>query len=102
MTESITNQDIKPGMLVYFRHRQWVVLPSNDKDIVQLKPIGGSDAEATAVYRPLQLPSDSMYKAEFQYPEKKIWQIFNRLKFYTMPPNYLSEMLVVLSVVWAN
>ena len=71
MTESITNQDIKPGMLVYFRHRQWVVLPSNDKDIVQLKPIGGSDAEATAVYRPLQLPSDSMYKAEFQYPEKK-------------------------------
>lgn len=71
MTESITNQDIKPGMLVYFRYRQWVVLPSNDKDIVQLKPIGGSDAEATAVYRPLQLPSDSMYKAEFQYPGKK-------------------------------
>jgi SNF2 family DNA or RNA helicase len=33
-----------------------------------LKPIGGSDAETTAVYRPLQLPSDTMEKAEFQYP----------------------------------
>lgn len=71
MAESITNQQIKPGMLVYFRYRQWIVLPSNDKDIVQLKPIGGSDAETTAVYRPLQLPSDRMEKAEFQYPTKK-------------------------------
>lgn len=68
MTETITNQDIKPGMLVYFRYRQWVVLPSADKNILMLKPVGGSDAETTAVYRPLQLPSDTMEKAEFQHP----------------------------------
>ncbi|MDR1897715.1 MAG: DEAD/DEAH box helicase [Prevotellaceae bacterium] len=71
MTDIITGQDIKPGMLVHFRHRQWVVLPSNDKDIIQLKPIGGSDAEATAVYRPLQIPSDIMRKTEFQYPTEE-------------------------------
>lgn len=68
MTGIITNQDIKPGMLVYFRYRQWVVLPSADKNILMLKPVGGSDAETTAVYRSLQLPSDTMEKAEFQYP----------------------------------
>ena len=70
MTEVNNNQEINPGMLVYFRHRQWVVLPSNDKDIVQLKPIGGSEAETTAVFRPLGIPLDKMEKAEFQYPTK--------------------------------
>jgi superfamily II DNA or RNA helicase len=68
MTKIITGQDIKPGMLVYFRYRQWVVLPSSDKEIILLKPSGGSDAEITAVYRPLHIPSDEMYKTEFSYP----------------------------------
>jgi len=71
MTTTITTHDIKPGMLVYFRHRQWVVLPSNDKNIIPLKPIGGSDAEITAVYRPLQLPTDTIEKAEFSHPTKE-------------------------------
>ena len=71
MTDIISGQDIKPGMLVYFRYRQWVVLPSNDKDIILMKPIGGSDAETTAVYRPLHIPSEVMRKTEFQYPSSE-------------------------------
>jgi len=71
MAQTILSPDIKPGMLVWFRRRQWVVLPSNDKDIIPLKPIGGSDAEITAVYRPLKLPTDTMEKAEFCAPTQE-------------------------------
>ncbi len=66
--EEISSQNIKPGMLVEFRHRQWVVLPNEDTDIILLKPIGGSDAEITGVYRPLFIPTDQIVRADFPAP----------------------------------
>lgn len=68
--EEISSQNIKPGMLVEFRHRQWVVLPNEDSEIILLKPIGGSDAEITGVYRPLSIPTDQIVRADFPAPTK--------------------------------
>ena len=41
------------GSLVSARGREWVVLPSDDKDLLVVKPLGGSDEEITGVYLPL-------------------------------------------------
>ena len=43
-----------PGTLVKCRGREWVVLPSQDKDIVLLRPIGGSETETCGIYPPLE------------------------------------------------
>lgn len=50
--------DYKPGTLVSFRGREWIVLPSPDDDLIMMKPMGGSDEEITSVYVPLDIPGD--------------------------------------------
>jgi superfamily II DNA or RNA helicase len=47
------NFDFKPGSLVTLRNRPWVVLPSEDTDLLLLKPLGGSDEETTGIFLPL-------------------------------------------------
>lgn len=42
----------QPGRLVRYRDRRWIVLPSEDPEIVMLKPLGGSDHEITAFFKP--------------------------------------------------
>lgn len=61
-------KEFKPGKLVSFRDREWVVLPSDDEDLMMLKPMGGSDDEITAVYMPLQMPGDSVAETRFPDP----------------------------------
>ncbi|MEQ9186977.1 MAG: helicase-related protein [Cryomorphaceae bacterium] len=58
----------KPGTLVRFRSRDWMVLPSNDPDLMIVKPLGGSDEEETAIYLPLQIPEDAVTPATFAEP----------------------------------
>lgn len=48
-----TNFDYKPGSLVTLRNRPWVVLPSEDTDLLLLKPLGGSDEEITGIFLPV-------------------------------------------------
>ena len=36
------------------RGREWVVLPSQDEDVLLLRPLGGTDARATGIYLPLE------------------------------------------------
>lgn len=48
-----TNFDFKPGSLVTLRNRPWVVLPSEDAELLLLKPLGGSDDEITGIYLPV-------------------------------------------------
>ena len=43
-----------PGALVRARGRNWVVLPPDEADVVRLRPIDGSDAEAVGIYLPLE------------------------------------------------
>jgi superfamily II DNA or RNA helicase len=62
--------EYKPGKLVTFRDREWIVLPSADADLVMLKPMGGSEEEITGVYLPLQSPGDKIKEARFPDPVK--------------------------------
>jgi superfamily II DNA or RNA helicase len=42
------------GSLVRARGREWVVQPGSEADFLILKPLGGTDAETTGVYVPLE------------------------------------------------
>jgi superfamily II DNA or RNA helicase len=58
----------KPGSLVRYRHRDWIVLPSENADLVKLRPLGGAEEETTAVYLPLQLPGEEVTPSRFPQP----------------------------------
>ena len=45
--------NFQPGSLIRFREREWVVLPSDDPNLVLLRPIGGSAREVCGVVKPL-------------------------------------------------
>ena len=57
-----------PGCLVTLRDRDWVVQPSDDPDLLLLKPLGGSDEEMTGVYLPLNQPQDRPALSQFPLP----------------------------------
>ena len=46
--------DFKPGDLVTLREREWIVLPEFRDDLLKLRPLGGSEHDATLVYLPLE------------------------------------------------
>ena len=59
----------KPGSMVKYRDREWIVLPSEDEDLMMLKPLGGPDEEITAIYLPLQsMPGEKAEPATFALP----------------------------------
>lgn len=61
--------DLKqPGTLVKFRGRRCVVQPSEDTDVVLLKPLGGMDEETMAVFEPVLQAHDEIKKDFFEYP----------------------------------
>ena len=55
---------LQPGKLVALRGRDWVVLPSDDPELLVLKPLGGSDDEIAGLYLPLdgEQPQDARFK----------------------------------------
>jgi superfamily II DNA or RNA helicase len=57
-----------PGKLVTLRGRDWVVLPSDDPNLLIVKPLGGSDQEATGIFLPLEIPHDTPRDARFAPP----------------------------------
>lgn len=59
-----------PGTLIKTRGREWVVQPSDDENLLRIKPLGGSEEETTGIYLPLLLPEDKIESAEFPYPTK--------------------------------
>lgn len=62
---------LQPGKLVSLRDRDWVVLPSDDPDLLVVKPLGGSDEEITGIYLPLEIPSEVPRDARFEPPSAK-------------------------------
>ncbi|MDS0862955.1 DEAD/DEAH box helicase, partial [Burkholderia pseudomultivorans] len=58
------NVALQPGKLVALRGRDWVVLPSDDPELLVLKPLGGSDDEIAGLYLPLggEQPQDARFK----------------------------------------
>jgi len=63
--------DFKPGSLVTLRNRPWVVLPSEDIDLLLLKPLGGSDDEITGIFKPLANEADKPQTYNFIKPSAK-------------------------------
>ena len=61
----------QPGKLVTLRGRDWIVLPSEDPELLVVKPLGGSDDEITGIYRPLAISSDEPVDAHFAPPAKE-------------------------------
>ena len=47
-------EEFQTGTLVKARDREWVVLPENRSDLLKLRPLGGSDDDATLIYLPLE------------------------------------------------
>jgi len=66
----IVKEKPSPGKLISLRGREWIVLPTDDEDILQVKPLGGSDDEATGIYLPLMVPEDQWKEASFPEPNQ--------------------------------
>ena len=58
----------QPGTLIRYRNRDWMVLPSDDSEILRVKPLGGSEEEQTAIFLPLAIPSEEITNANFPDP----------------------------------
>lgn len=67
----ILKEKPSPGKLISLRGREWIVLPTDDEDILKVKPLGGSDDESTGIYLPLMVPEDQWKEATFPQPEAK-------------------------------
>jgi len=65
------NTVYQPGKLVSLRGRDWIVLPSNDPDLLVVKPLGGSDDEIAGIYLPLNIQADKPRETTFQPPSKE-------------------------------
>lgn len=59
---------LQPGKLVSLRGRDWIVLPSEDPELLVVKPLGGSEEEITGIYLPLAMPPDKPVDAAFAPP----------------------------------
>lgn len=71
----------KPGTLVHYRSRDWIVLPSGDADLMHIKPLGGSEEETTAVYLPLyRMPQEKVEPAHFAPPSSSQLGAFSSAK----------------------
>jgi superfamily II DNA or RNA helicase len=58
--------DYKDGSIVNYRDRRWIVLPSDNPDLLVLRPLGGSEDETTAVFIPLmKLPGEKVTEGDF-------------------------------------
>ena len=63
--------DFQTGSLVRVHSRDWVVQPSADKDLLLLKPLGGTDQEIKGIYLPLRFPEDIIASSNFPIPSKE-------------------------------
>jgi superfamily II DNA or RNA helicase len=61
-------ENYQPGTLVRVRDRDWVVMPSEDEQLIRIKPLGGSEEEETGIFLPLAFDEDKIHPAEFPYP----------------------------------
>ncbi|MBE9053236.1 DEAD/DEAH box helicase [Nostocales cyanobacterium LEGE 11386] len=63
MTETL---NLTPGSIVSCRNRQWVVLPTDNLDIIRLRPLSGNEDEIAGIYRGLNL--ENLEPATFPLP----------------------------------
>jgi superfamily II DNA or RNA helicase len=61
-----TQSPPRPGSVVRCRQRQWVILPSDNPDIIRLRPLSGSEEQICGLFRPLAL--EDLEDAQFPLP----------------------------------
>jgi len=65
---------MRVGSIVKYREREWIVLPSEDPEVLTLRPIGGTDRERCGVHKELAktlgytLPFERVTEASFPPP----------------------------------
>ncbi len=74
------NAVFQPGSMVKLRGREWIVMPSQDADLLIVKPLGGTEAEITGVYLPLRNPMDVVESAELPIPNMDDFGDFSSAK----------------------
>jgi len=68
------------GSLVRYRERDWVILPSDDPNLIRLRPIGGSARETCSVFLPLStllgytFEHERIQTSQFPLPEPEAAQ----------------------------
>ncbi len=65
-TSPMTDTTYGPGELVRARGREWVVLPGSGDDILNLRPIAGTERDVQVLSRSLEI--DGVESATFQLP----------------------------------
>jgi len=60
--------EFQPGSLIKLRDRDWIIMPSYDKDVLLVKPLGGSDDEMSGIYLPLKFEEDKIESTDFPKP----------------------------------
>ena len=59
-------QKMNPGSIVQCRSREWVLLPSDQKDLLFLRPLTGATDEVVAVHK--ALPPTARDYTQARYP----------------------------------
>ncbi len=65
----VAASDYAVGSLVRARGREWVVLPREADDVLLLRPLGGTDADATGLYLPVE--GQDIQPATFPLPDPR-------------------------------
>jgi SNF2 family DNA or RNA helicase len=65
-SSAINKAQLLPCGIVTCRDRQWVVLPQEDSNLIQLRPINGSEEQICGIYQPLEL--EEIYSSDFPPP----------------------------------
>src|SRR5262245_4810982 len=60
--------EFRPGTLVAFNDREWVVLPNQEEDVMLLRPLGGSEIEITAVWKKISSQYNKLKRYDFKAP----------------------------------
>ncbi len=65
------NQHFTPGNIIRARGREWIVLNHSNEQILRIRPVSGSEMDATLIYVPLE--KEAIQMATFSSPEA--WQM---------------------------
>ena len=66
----MSNYSPTPGTIVSSRDRAWVVLPSENEQIIRLRPLSGNEDQICGIYRPLlEQNLESLSPAHFPAPD---------------------------------
>ncbi len=68
MNQDKKKNNYKPGMHVWVRERDWVLLPSDDPDLLLLKPRVGTEQDNIGIYLPLDFEDDYPEITSFAKP----------------------------------